>query len=160
MVATSPARGQLNRENYVFPVPIRASENFVSRHKFGCTRPASARQFNPSRLRVGCLRYFQYCIRQVQTINGCGKIETDNNGPIEIPAKEASVTGTTLRTTGPVLTESRQRTRPSSTQLGELINSGQARWRLAVYIMDAAAESGMNPASKHQIQPECGEKAG
>ena len=45
---------------------------------------------------------------------------------------------------------------PISTQLRDPINSGLARWRLTVYV-DAVAESGRNPASKHQIQTECGE---
>ena len=41
------------------------------------------------------------------------------------------------------------------TQLRDLINAGLTRWRLAVEIMDAVAESGRNPVNKHQIQPEC-----
>ena len=36
------------------------------------------------------------------------------------------------------------------TQLRDPINSGLARWRLAVK-MEAVAESGRNPVSKHQI---------
>ena len=42
------------------------------------------------------------------------------------------------------------------TQLRDLINSELIRWRLTVSI-EAVAESGRNPVSKHQIQPECGE---
>ena len=44
------------------------------------------------------------------------------------------------------------------TQLRDLINSGPTRWRMAVLNtkMDAAAELGRNPVSKHQIQPEYG----
>ena len=44
------------------------------------------------------------------------------------------------------------------TQLRDPINSGLARWRMAVFYkyMDAAAELGRNPASKHQTQPEYG----
>ena len=39
------------------------------------------------------------------------------------------------------------------TQLRDSMNSGLARWRLKVYniYVDAVAESGRNPASKHQI---------
>ena len=47
------------------------------------------------------------------------------------------------------------------TQLRDPINSGLARWRMAVLniIMDAAAELGRNPVvSKHQIQPEYGDE--
>ena len=42
------------------------------------------------------------------------------------------------------------------TQLRDPTSSGLIRWRLAVLniIMDAAAEIGRNPVSKHQIQPE------
>ena len=42
------------------------------------------------------------------------------------------------------------------TQLRDPINSGLTRWRRAVIneYMDAAAELGRNPVSKHQIQPE------
>ena len=43
------------------------------------------------------------------------------------------------------------------TQLRDPINSGLARWRLAVFKKingDAAAELGRNPVSKHHIQPE------
>ena len=46
------------------------------------------------------------------------------------------------------------------TQLRDLINSGLARWRMEVIneLMDAAAELGRNPVSKHQIQPEYGDE--
>ena len=44
------------------------------------------------------------------------------------------------------------------TQLRDLINSGLTRWRMAVSYMDAAAELGRNPVSKHQIQPEYGDE--
>ena len=46
------------------------------------------------------------------------------------------------------------------TQLLDAINSGLTRWRMAVLNkeMDAAAELGRNPASKHQIQPEYGDE--
>ena len=46
------------------------------------------------------------------------------------------------------------------TQLCDPINSGQTRWRMAVLNkkMDAAAELGRNPVSKHQIQPEYGDE--
>ena len=42
------------------------------------------------------------------------------------------------------------------TQSSDPINSGLARWRMAALnlYMDAAAELGRNPVSKHQIQPE------
>ena len=40
------------------------------------------------------------------------------------------------------------------TQLRDPINSGLTRWRMAVSKMDAAAELGRNPVSKHQIQHE------
>ena len=44
------------------------------------------------------------------------------------------------------------------TQLRDPINSRLTRWRMAVLhkYMDAAAELGRNPVSKHQIQPEYG----
>ena len=44
------------------------------------------------------------------------------------------------------------------TQLFDPINSGLARWHMAVVskYMAAAAELVRNPASKHQIQPDCG----
>ena len=42
------------------------------------------------------------------------------------------------------------------TRMRDPINSGLTRWRLKVYV-DTVAESGRNPVSKHQIQPECGE---
>ena len=58
--------------------------------------------------------------------------------------------GTTLRFTGPV---------PIGTQLRVPINSGLARWRMAVSQLDAAAELGRNPVSKHQIEPEEDEQA-
>ena len=47
-----------------------------------------------------------------------------------------------------------------STQMRDPINSGLTRWRTAVLNkkMDAAAELGRNPASKHQIQPEYGDE--
>ena len=41
------------------------------------------------------------------------------------------------------------------TQLRDPINLGLTRWRMAV-LLDAAAELGRNPVSKHQIQPEYG----
>ena len=46
------------------------------------------------------------------------------------------------------------------TQLRDPINSGLTRWRMAVLNkeMDAAAELGRNPVSKHQIQPEYGDE--
>ena len=46
------------------------------------------------------------------------------------------------------------------TQLRDPINSGLTRWRMAVLYkyMDAAAELGRNPVSKHQIQPEYGDE--
>ena len=44
------------------------------------------------------------------------------------------------------------------TQLRDPINSGLTRWRVAVSEMDAAAELGRNPVSKHQIQPEYGDE--
>ena len=44
------------------------------------------------------------------------------------------------------------------TQLCDSINSGLARWRMAVSLLDAAAELGRNPVSKHQIQPEYGDE--
>ena len=44
------------------------------------------------------------------------------------------------------------------TQLRDPINSGLTRWRMAVSYMDAAAELGGNPVSKHQIQPEYGDE--
>ena len=46
------------------------------------------------------------------------------------------------------------------TQLGDPINSGLTRWRMAVINeqMDAAAELGRNPVSKHQIQPGYGDE--
>ena len=75
-----------------------------------------------------------------------------------IPEMAASVSGTPLRTTGPVPADSRQ-VNAIDTQLRDPINSGLNRWRMAVLNkkMDAAAELGRNPVSKHQIQPECGE---
>ena len=42
------------------------------------------------------------------------------------------------------------------TQLRDPVNYGLTRWRMAVSYMDAAAELGRNPVSKHQIQPEYG----
>ena len=46
------------------------------------------------------------------------------------------------------------------TQLRDPINSGLTRWRMAVLnkLMDATAEPGRNPVSKHQIQPEYGDE--
>ena len=44
------------------------------------------------------------------------------------------------------------------TQLRDPINSRLTRWRMAVSQMDAAAELGRNPVSKHQIQPEYGDE--
>ena len=46
------------------------------------------------------------------------------------------------------------------TQLRNPINSRLTRWRKAVInvCMDAAAELGGNPVSKHQIQPEYGDE--
>ena len=44
------------------------------------------------------------------------------------------------------------------TQLRDPINSGLTRWRMAVSLMDAAAELGRNPVSKHQIQSEYGDE--
>ena len=45
-------------------------------------------------------------------------------------------------------------------QLRDLINLGLTRWRMAVLNkeMDAAAELGRNPVSKHQVQPEYGDE--
>ena len=45
------------------------------------------------------------------------------------------------------------------TQLRDPINSGLTQWQLTVYV-DTVAESGSNPASKHQTQREYGEWAG
>ena len=39
------------------------------------------------------------------------------------------------------------------THLRHPINSGLTRWRVAVSKLDAAAELGRNPVSKHQIRP-------
>ena len=44
------------------------------------------------------------------------------------------------------------------TQLRDAINLGLTRWRMAVSQMDAAAELGRNPVSKHQIQREYGDE--
>ena len=45
------------------------------------------------------------------------------------------------------------------TQLRDPINSGLTRWRTVWrFHMDAAAELGRNPVSKHQIQPEYGDE--
>ena len=44
------------------------------------------------------------------------------------------------------------------TQLRDPINAGLTRWRMAVSQMDAAAELGRNPVSKHQIQAEYGDE--
>ena len=46
------------------------------------------------------------------------------------------------------------------TQLRDPINSGLTRWRMGVVnkYMDAAAELGRNPVSKHWIQPEYGDE--
>ena len=46
------------------------------------------------------------------------------------------------------------------TQLRDPRNLGLTRWRMAVIdkYMDAAAELGRNPVSKHQIQPEYGDE--
>ena len=44
------------------------------------------------------------------------------------------------------------------THLRDPINSGLTLWRMAVSLMDAAAELGRNPVSKHQIQPEYGDE--
>ena len=46
------------------------------------------------------------------------------------------------------------------TQLRDPINSILTRWRMAVLnkLMNAAAELGRNPVSKHQIQPEYGDE--
>ena len=42
------------------------------------------------------------------------------------------------------------------TQLRDPINSEMNRWRLTVHV-DVVVESGRNPVSKYEIQPECGE---
>ena len=44
------------------------------------------------------------------------------------------------------------------TQLCDPINSGLTRWRMATSSMDAAAELGRNPVSKHHIKPEYGDE--
>ena len=47
------------------------------------------------------------------------------------------------------------------TQLRDPINSGLVRWGIMAVLnksMDAAAELGRNPVSKHQIQPEYGDE--
>ena len=44
------------------------------------------------------------------------------------------------------------------THLRDPINSGLTRLRMAVSKLDAAAEFGRNPVSKHQIQPEYGDE--
>ena len=48
------------------------------------------------------------------------------------------------------------------TQLRDSINSGLTRWRMAVINekLDAAAELGRNPVSKHQIHAEYGDGQG
>ena len=46
---------------------------------------------------------------------------------------------------------------PIGSQSRDPINSGLTRWRLAVYYVNAVAENGRDPVSKHQIQPERGE---
>ena len=43
-------------------------------------------------------------------------------------------------------------------QLCDPINSGLARWPMAVSKMDTATELGRNPVSKHQIQHEYGDE--
>ena len=44
------------------------------------------------------------------------------------------------------------------THLRDPINLELTRWRMAVSKMDAAAELGRNPVSKHQVQPEYGDE--
>ena len=44
------------------------------------------------------------------------------------------------------------------TQSRDPISSGLTRWSMAVSLMDAAAELGRNPVSKHQIEPEYGDE--
>ena len=45
-----------------------------------------------------------------------------------------------------------------NTKLRDPINSRLTRWHMAVLNMDAAAELGRNPVSKHQIRPEYGDE--
>ena len=106
-----------------------------------------------------------------------GEREAHINWSMVTPEKAAPGSGTTLRTTVPAPTDSRQYVWSShiaeyrsvnaiDTQLRGPINSRLTRWRMAVEIyggskyMEAAAEIERNPVSKHQIQPECGEWAG
>ena len=44
------------------------------------------------------------------------------------------------------------------THLRDPINSRLTRWHMAVSQLDAAAELGRNPVSKHQIHPEYGDE--
>ena len=85
---------------------------------------------------------------RLHTNCGCGKKGAYKNWPMVKPGKAAPVTGTALRTTGPVLADCRlERHRYTR----DPINSGLTTWRLTVYVDAVVAESGRNPAIKHQI---------
>ena len=68
--------------------------------------------------------------RIASTIRGCGKREAHKKGSMVTPEKAASVTGSTLRTTGLVPADFRQG-RPSVRKL-DLINSGLTQRRVAL----------------------------
>ena len=101
-----------------------------------------------------------FCITRIHSIStvGVGKEGRIQNWFTMKSEKAARVTGTALRTTGPICqwTLSPERHR---LQVSDPIKLGLTRWRLEVYV-NAFAEIGRNIASKHQIQPECGEWAG
>ena len=87
-----------------------------------------------------------------------GKRRHTKNWSMVILEEEAApvVTETTLRATDP-LTGGLSAVNAVGTQLRDLM--GPTRWRLTIkrLYVDAVAESGKNPASNHQIQPECGQ---
>ena len=91
-------------------------------------------------------------------MSGYGERKANKNSMVIIE-KAAPVTRATLRTnTGPVPADSQQGTPSIRNYLRDLMNSELSRWRLTAYYVDTVVvESGMNPASKHQIQPECGD---
>ena len=82
-------------------------------------------------------------------INRCfsGKIEARKIWFMVIPEKAASITRTTLRTTGPEPADSA--VNALGTRLRGLTKSGLIRWRLTAKYVDAVAKSGRDSVNKH-----------
>ena len=94
----------------------------------------------------------------LHTNSGCGKREAHINWSM-VTCKMAAIVRNYLEDYWPCV-GGLSAANAICTQLRDPINSGLTRWRMAVLnkYMDATAEIGRNPVSKHQIQPRYGDE--